>query len=276
MRKEAIDVKAQISEKYRDEKFYNTNKNFQKFDLDKNKKITLWQQMPINYFFNLLKEKQLYFKQFSEYDCKDERPFSFYKKNYPSQNLHDQKIIEDFVKTAYISCWYQSDNLTDIVFKEYAKGSVGVAIKTTVSILLNTLQDPTSIRSSTKIENELFYGDTIYLSDKICKELVLPSRADLISPFFIKSENHNDDKEFRLVYVMNSAYKKQKNFQKIEQDNLSKSVLLQVEPRELIQAVAVKRDDLCTLNLTEYLLNNFLEKSITNDEMDGFSILCLK
>ena len=139
----AVDVRTKIPAGYKDEKFNRINKGYVNFatagNKQKRKSTKIWQQMPVNYFFNLLSKKKLYFKQFSVYDSRDERQLKFYENNYSPDDQYEQKMIDDFAKIAYISCWYQSDNLTDIVFKEYAKGSVGVAIGTTVELLLKTL-----------------------------------------------------------------------------------------------------------------------------------------
>ena len=129
------------------------------------------------------------------------------------------------------------------------------------------------------IKNELFYGDTVYLSDEICKNLILPNPADLVSPLFIKSENHNDDREFRLAYIMNSAYCNDGRFSEITQKDMKMSVSLPVEPLELILTIAVRKDDKCTLELTEYLLENSIQETpiqIKTDAMDGFTILHLE
>lgn len=281
MKAKAVDIRTQIQKEYRNENFNKINQGYLNFTngstAKKRRETTVWQQMPVNFFFNLLHHSELYFKQFSAYDERDERQLSFYEKNYLETDKYKQKMIEDFSRTAYISCWYQSENLTDIVFKEYAKGSVGVAIGTKVDTLLNALTKKEETIAG--IKNELFYGDTVYLSDEICKNLILPNPADLVSPLFIKSENHNDDREFRLAYIMNSAYCNDGRFSEITQKDMKMSVSLPVEPLELILTIAVRKDDKCTLELTEYLLENSIQETpiqIKTDAMDGFTILHLE
>lgn len=282
MKAQAVDVRTQIQTISRNENFNKINKGYVNFTkgstAKKRRETTVWQQMPVNFFFNLLHHSELYFKQFSAYDERDERQLSFYKESYPETDKYKQKMIQDFSRTAYISCWYQSENLTDIVFKEYAKGSVGVAIGTKVDTLLNTLTGKEETK--TGIKNELFYGDTVYLSDQTCKDLILPNPADLISPLFIKSENHNDDREFRLAYIMNTAYSDEERFLGITQKDMEMSARLDVEPLELIQTIAVRKDDKCTLELTEYLLKDSIkEKTIQikkDNDMDGFTVIHLE
>ena len=279
----AVDVRTKIPAGYKDEKFNRINKGYVNFatagNKQKRKSTKIWQQMPGNSFFNLLSKKQLYFKQFSVYDSRDERQLKFYENNYFLDDQYEQKMIDDFAKTAYISCWYQSDNLTDIVFKEYAKGSVGVAIGTTVELLLKTLNRKICKPSGNGIKNELFYGDTVYLGDQRCKNLKLSDPADLISPLFIKSENHNDDREFRLACVMNSVYCDNGRFSESKQKEMGDNILLQANPNKWMQIVAVRNDDRCTLDLTKYLLSKFLNKNsltMTSGVMDGFTILHLE
>jgi len=281
-----IDTKAILSKKIETESgiFHRLNSSYTSFSNRTCSNPTVWQQMSINYFFNLLTTNRLFFKRISAFTARDERPLDFYEATYfkdtgTPQDTMLHKIIQDFTDTVYISCWYHSDNLTDIVFKEYAKGSVGVAIGTDVNTLLNKLVE--NADSDSPHSDELFYGDTVYLGDLPSKTRILTDSSDLITPLFVKSENHNDDREFRLAYIKNSYYLRGERFSsttispdKRREDNLNANI---GSTKELIKQVAVRSDDPCTLALTKYLLEQFITTTATvnTEQIDGFTVIKL-
>ena len=289
-RKVCIDAKENIRY-YKKKDFDNLHPSYLSFpkkgeyfdeEKAKNLRLFVWQQMSINYFHNLLMRKTLYFKRFSDFNRRDERPVEFYKKAFFAEkeisDTYKKKLISQFSDMVYISCWYQSENLTDIVFKEYAKGSVGVAIGTDVETLLSQLSGyKGGADGKNRAQDELFYGDTLYLSDKFGSKLTLEHAADLITPIFLKSENHNDDREFRLAYVKNSCYIQPSRFSSMEIDpsGLEKDHI-DIDIRDiksLIKRVAIRNDDQCTMELTKHLLNYFgfqIKKVVS---IDGFDIL---
>ncbi len=287
MKKVCIDAKENISHD-NSIKFDRLNPSYlsfsEKSECSKNlkKSVSVWQQMSINYFYNLLKEETLYFKRFSEFNGRDERRIDFYKKAFFKQKEPEdsikRKMISGFSDMVYISCWYQSENLTDIVFKEYAKGSVGVAIGTDVETLLGELTgDIDDTDGKSRAQDELFYGDALYLSDKYGSELTLEHASDLITPIFLKSENHNDDREFRLAYVKNSCYVQPSRFSGVsidssalEKDHIDVGIR---DIKSMIKRVAIRNDDRCTKNLTEHLLNHFKFQIKKTVSIDGFKVL---
>lgn len=237
----------------------------------------IWQQMSIEFFYNLLNKNKLFFRRMNEYDSKDERSIEFFKttyQNYLGPNNKKKIIIDDFSNTVYLSCWYHSDNLTDVIFKEYTKGSAGVAIGTDVQTLIENIQH--------NDENELMVGDVVYLSDKVCETKVLTNLSDLITPLFLKSENHNDDREFRLVYLANSYYQNNGRFSNTsitEAGKKKKTEYLKVDIHSLIKYIAVRKDDNYTLELTKYLFKQFFENYSLVEEKyktDGFQVFKLE
>lgn len=246
---------------------------------------TIWQQMSINYFYSLLQDRCLCFKVHSKYPPRDERKFSdyesvFYPKEACWHNSDVEKaikqILKDLSEITYISCWYSSESLTDIVFKEYTKGNVGVAIGTTWNKLQTAL-----CNAMVAPEDEFYFGHVVYRKANECKADKELKTCNVLTPFFIKSQNHEADREFRLCYLKNSELIKDKERWEYVQNNrniVSPAFLNIGDPSKLISKVAVRSDDISTRNLTKFLIENCLKKPVTieTDEtkkIDGFYIL---
>lgn len=176
----------------------------------------IWQQMSLPHFATLISSKSLYLKAYSEYTDYDEiKHTHFVKSHICSSNNEGEYDLEEALKTAYskyaerffISCWYNSKELSDVVFKVYTKGKNGIAIGTNIEAL------EAQIEASLKKE-DFFYNDDnnnipiknivsgniqyVYQEDLFNEKKQLFEPAQVYAPVFLKGNHFKMDNEFRI------------------------------------------------------------------------------
>lgn len=233
----------------------------------------IWQQMTCENFCSFLHERALYFKGLSFFDAKDERKLQFYGECYKKADTDKtkRKIIErlykDFERITYISCWYDLDWLTKLVFNAYA-GDYGIAIGVNKERLLKTID--AASEDYVKPKEEIFYGNVAYISDEH-KDVV--DSDEVIAPLFLKSKLFSADNEFRLVFVRDSLWQSSLNGMSLPDDMPEedwKGTWIGIgKVSQFVEYIAVK-DCIKTFEAIceKYRLN--IKKS--KYKMDGFSI----
>lgn len=220
----------------------------------------IWQQMSLAHFAKLVFDKSLYLKAYNEYTNYDETKHTqFVKSHIYSSNNENKSKLEDSLKKAYskyaerffISCWYNSKELSDVVFKVYTKGKNGIAIGTNIEAL------EAQIEASLKKEDSFYNDDNnipiknivsgniqyVYQEDLFNEKKQLFEPAQVYAPVFLKGNHFKMDNEFRIC---------------VETENQIKLSYNSKEQQE-------KRDNMLTINKDILLyLNNNLVKNDKN------------
>jgi len=187
----------------------------------------LWQQMTNENFKLFTDSKSLYFKAYGEYNDYDEMKLrNFIKPHVDSmENLRRkpsvaelQKAYDEFEEKLFISCWFNSLDLADVVFKVYAQNSTGVAIGTTVDVLSEQLSqagEEYNRKENVNKINKIVCGNIQYVPQYMLREKELFEPAQVYAPVFTKGSQFRMDHEFRVCLEMNEAesisYNSEKN-----------------------------------------------------------------
>lgn len=234
----------------------------------------IWQQMPLKHFNSLLTNKQLCFKQLSQYTEADERKLKYYKECYLTEDIKKNeiilKLIENFEKIIYVSCWFQQKTLANLAFREYASEE-GIAIGLTIHTLLDALQNSKDILS----DEEIYGGKVIYL-DGTHKNVV--TNQEVIAPLFLKSTGNEADHEFRVICIKDSLWQSDINGLHLppDIDEKRKTLFLNTgETADFIKYIATKKEITEVPLLCEILdLHNLKAKEsiITMDDFKVYEI----
>ncbi len=216
----------------------------------------IWQQMKLENFDRLINNKSLYMKAHAEYSDYEERKIQNYietcytttdeKKN----SLLDE--LEKLEKQIYISCWYSSSDLSDVVFKQYSDD--GIAIGTDVETLINCIDSSIQGASDPDAKKyNCFAGNVQYIYHKEFTEDNIFENTQIICPIFLKGMQFKADNEFRLCILKNSTdtqddtdllnYYKINYYKKNIFDNIKHIITHNIQNTENISSVLIRADD---------------------------------
>ena len=164
----------------------------------------IWQQMTWKHFESLIRKKSLYFKAYSEYDDYDEIKLSGFVDNHVSKYDESIGINKDRFKEILttiehkmlVSCWYNSRDLSDVVFKQYTNIGCGVAIGTHVENLIAYLKELSNIKEYQ--DYEFYAGNIQYIPQKYLDKQALFEETQIIAPIYLKGLQFKMDNEFRI------------------------------------------------------------------------------
>ncbi len=161
----------------------------------------VWQQMKWENFEKLMNSKSLYFKSYGEFSDYDEKKL----KNYCHTNAINKacldKNLSKIERRLFISCWYNSKDLSDVIFKQYAEEGAGIAIGTDIRSLIDCIKGG---------EGRFFVGNVQYLPQRYLDNEILFEDAQYIAPVFLKGMQFKLDNEFRIC-VCSKEVKLQQN-----------------------------------------------------------------
>ncbi|MDE7244935.1 MAG: hypothetical protein K2O18_13315 [Oscillospiraceae bacterium] len=173
----------------------------------------VWQQMTFERFTWLIRDSLLYMKAYGEYSDYDEMKLRDFSKQHltdkvlkegtkEAANTKLQEAYNEFEKRLFISCWYSSPDLSDVVFKIYARGNSGIAIGTKVGTLRKQLcegQEKYNLdtENKNKIRN-IVCANVQYVPQKNMWDEELFEPAQVYAPVFLKGLQFKMDNEFRV------------------------------------------------------------------------------
>lgn len=170
---------------------YKTHKDF----TTPNRKTIIWRYMSLSKFLSLINNEELYFARHDKFFDAQEGILSD-----PDKSFFDSKVpgISSRMKCenlgcTYINCWIMSDTEQYLMWTAYSSIDEGIAIKTTVGNLINSL-DPNDKRS-------IYISDVNYIDYKSQYTFDKTGGfANLLAPFFCKGKYFEQEKELRLIY----------------------------------------------------------------------------
>ena len=186
----------------------------------------IWQQMPLEYFNTLINTKSLYTKSHSAFRDYDEKKLvqymdtCYYLEKSNSKYSDLKEILNKIDNNTYISCWYNSKDLSDIVFKQYTGSDTGVAIGTTVEALINCLEVASK-------SNKCHVGNVQYIYHNELEKEKIFENTQIICPFFLKGMQFYADNEFRVC---------------VKTDNVQFNGNLKISLKKLIKQIAIRND----------------------------------
>ena len=159
------------------------------------KDATLWRYMNFEKFANILTKESLFFSRADKYDDKFEGyiPESIIV-SYKSAGIHiDPNIFRPYVMC---NCWHHGDEESMGMWDKYHLRNSGIAIKTTLENLKNSLPD----------EPNVFLGQIEYIENHNQIEIPEnPSIASLVySPYFYKRIPFEYEQEVRAIIDISS------------------------------------------------------------------------
>lgn len=170
---------------------YKTHKDF----TTPNRKTIIWRYMSLSKFLSLINNEELYFARHDKFFDAQEGILSD-----PDKSFFDSKVpgISSRMKCenlgcTYINCWIMSDTEQYLMLTAYSSIDEGIAIKTTVGNLIDSL-DPNDKRS-------IYISDVNYIDYKSQYTFDKTGGfANLLAPFFCKGKYFEQEKELRLIY----------------------------------------------------------------------------
>lgn len=210
---------------------------------------TVWQQMTFERFTWLIYKKQLYMKAYGEYSDYDEMKLRDFSKQHLKDEVFKEGIKEaadaklreaynEFEKKLFISCWYSSPDLSDVVFKIYARGNSGIAIGTNVGTLREQLceaQEQYNLEpeKNNKICN-IVCANVQYVPQKNMWDEELFEPAQVYAPVFLKGLQFKMDNEFRVCVEKEFPEDLEYN-SKENQDKTKEWLLVKAEQLKIIR-----------------------------------------
>lgn len=157
--------------------------------------IAIWRYMSLPKFLSLINNEELYFARHDKFFDAQEGILSD-----PDKSFFDSKVpgISSRMKCenlgcTFINCWIMSDTEQYLMWTAYSSIDEGIAIKTTIGKLIDSL-DPNDKRS-------IYISDVNYI-DYRSQYTFDKTRgiANLLAPFFCKGKYFEQEKELRLIY----------------------------------------------------------------------------
>lgn len=181
----------------------------------------IWRFMDYEKFLHLLVEQSLYFARPDQFEDKNEGMLGMndiYDMAFTSFNRESvQKSLEEYRKSIEdvgVSCWYCRKKESLPMWKLYASGKLGIAMKTTVGKLKASLY---------KLEEEFYLGRIDY-SEKKYKGIKDQTRLDRL---FTKDLFYKAEDELRVVVQLDSnKNKEERQFIPIDLLNLVDKIVI--------------------------------------------------
>lgn len=182
----------------------------------------IWRYMSLSKFLSLINNEQLYFARHDKFFDAQEGVLSN-----PDNNFFDSKVpgISSRMKSEYlgctfINCWIMSDFEQYLMWTAYSSIDEGIAIKTTIGRLIDSL--------NSNDERHIYISDVNYIDYNTQYTFEKTGGfANMLAPFFCKGQYFQQEKELRLIYS---------NYEIDERDKIE-GVQFKVSPNILIDEV---------------------------------------
>ncbi len=200
------------------------------FTPPENEESKIWRYMNLAKFISLLSTESLYFCNSTCFDDKHEG--SYTKVNLEMQDdINHIAPIDDYTNkirkqneiyrhNVHINCWHLSQYESDGMWRNYLKGELGIAVRSTYFRLTKSLDQASQM---------VFVGKLNYID---YKHDFIPYDQGLWAPFLSKRQNFEYEKELRAMYLL--GYNLPESY-----GNKRYGDLVKVDIRELVEAIVV-------------------------------------
>ena len=166
----------------------------------------LWRYMSLEKFANMLAKQTLFFARADKFEGHIPRQImSIYKsviRIYEKENLPEVpegstlRLAYGLRKHVMCNCWYQAEQESMAMWDKYHMRNSGIAIKTTMANLKNSLPD----------RYDVFIGEIQYLEDhnkiRVLKNVSIPNLVHY--PYFYKRKSFEHEHEVRVLIEVES------------------------------------------------------------------------
>ena len=170
----------------------------------------LWHYMSLEKFVNILEKNSLFFTRADKFDDTFEghvprqimsiyrSAISIYEKKHFGELSHSPGLnsVRDLHKCVMCSCWHQGEHETMAMWEKYHMRNSGIAIKTNLENLKNSLPD----------RPDVFIGEIQYLDEHnqidVLENVSIPNLVH--QPYFYKRKPFEYEREVRVVVEMHS------------------------------------------------------------------------
>lgn len=160
--------------------------------------LIIWRYMDFTQFVSLLENESLWFSRLDQFEDPFEgalpdaniSTFDIRYKKHDLQIEGYKKYVEftkSLKKMIYSNCWHQNDRESAAMWKLYLEGPLGVAIKSTVDDLRDSIDPSAPVKHIREVE----YIDY---------ETEVVPEGSLFTTAFIKRKSFNHENEIRAVY----------------------------------------------------------------------------
>ena len=151
----------------------------------------VWRYMSFEKFANILATGSLFFTRADKYDDKFEGyiPESTTLPHKPEVNPTVNRVDSDFRQYIMCNCWHHGDEESMAMWDKYHLRNNGIAIKTTMKNLMNSLPD----------EPNVFIGEIKYIENHDQIDMPIDVENFLHYPYFYKRKPFEYEQEVRAI-----------------------------------------------------------------------------
>lgn len=163
-----------------------------------NKETKVWRYIDFTKFVDLITSSKLFFCRSDYFEDPFEGVFRFKYGSGDHEIFNSQELTKKFY---FLNCWHINDNQSDAMWKIFLNTNNGIAIKSTVGGIINSLKES---------KDDIHIGKVYYRDfDKVTfKDLMfeeqnrLPSgKGGSVNQFNYKRISFEHEKELRLFYI---------------------------------------------------------------------------
>ena len=162
------------------------------------KSVIIWRYIDFTKFVDLLISNQLYFARSDRFQDPFEGIFRLKDYERTKEMLSDQEITKKFY---FLNCWHMNDNQSDAMWKIFLKTKNGIAIKSTVGNLINSLSNTEDNIFISKVYyrdfSKVTFDDLLFES----QNQIANGRGGSVNQFNYKRVSFEHEKELRLYYI---------------------------------------------------------------------------
>ena len=162
------------------------------------KSLIVWRYLDFTKFVDLLISNQLYFARSDKFEDPFEGVFRLKDYEETKDMWTDERITKKYY---FLNCWHINDNQSDAMWKIFLKTKNGIAIKSTVGNLINSLANAQEDIHMSKVYYRDFSKVTFTELMFEQQNRTFSGRGGSINQFNYKRISFEHEKELRLYYI---------------------------------------------------------------------------
>lgn len=173
---------------------YKGHRSFHTPDLQ----TTIWRYIDFTKLVDLLISKQLFFARSDSFQDPYEGVFKLKDHALTKDVFSDQKRTKQFY---FLNCWHINESQSDAMWKIFLKTNNGIAIKSTIGNVINSLEKSEDEVFISKIEYRDFDKVTFEELRKEPQNQTFNGKGSSVSQFNYKRISFEHEREVRLFYI---------------------------------------------------------------------------
>lgn len=153
----------------------------------------IWRYMSLDKYIDLIYRKELFLCRLDKFVDPWEGTWTKQEKKTVPPWGEDDTVLQEFKKFSFINCWHMNQYESAAMWDLYSSKDAGIAIKTTIEKLKESLKEESEDLHIGKVQYEDNYDDV---------EQCILGNSDLptLAPVFRKRKSFEHEKEVRLVF----------------------------------------------------------------------------